>query len=230
MPHLRRPVLKSRNPVHVTVRAVSGLPTLRSRRAYRVIHRVFCAVRHGSRIRLNHYSVQSNHLHLILEAGDERALARGMQGLLVRLARNLNKLFERQGRFFSDRYHAHILKTPLEVRRALVYVFGNSRRHAQRSRKSRVALPKVAPTTRSALPATGGTSETLDPFSSAVWFVGWRGAPGIPIAYIACSDPRAAPLGKDDPRVAPGGCEVFEPRTYLLKVAWQRHGRLRFDE
>jgi squalene cyclase len=75
------------------------------------------------------YSAQSNHLHLLVESKDERTLARGMNGLAVRIAVRLNRLRRRVGRVFADRYHARILRTPSEVRRALVYLLQNARKH-----------------------------------------------------------------------------------------------------
>ena len=60
--------------------------------------------------KLVHYSVQGNHLHLLVEARDERALSRGMNGLGVRVARGLNRVMRRHGRVLADRYHAHILR------------------------------------------------------------------------------------------------------------------------
>jgi REP element-mobilizing transposase RayT len=38
-------------------------------------------------MRLIHLSVQSNHLHLIVEAADRNALGRAMRGLQIRMAR-----------------------------------------------------------------------------------------------------------------------------------------------
>lgn len=52
----------------------------------------------------------------------ERALGRGLKGLLVRLANALNRAWKRRGRLIRDRYHAGLLKTPREVRQVLVYV------------------------------------------------------------------------------------------------------------
>jgi hypothetical protein len=78
--------------------------------------------------RLTQFSVQSNHLHLIVEADGQRALSRALQGLAIRLARRLNGRLQRRGSVFADRYHARILRTPLQVRRALVYVLHNHRR------------------------------------------------------------------------------------------------------
>ena len=72
-----------------------------------------------------------------------------MKGLCVRIARALNRLWKRAGSVFSDRYHAHVLKTPREVRNALNYVLHNAARHGSR---------------------LGGP----DPCSSGAWFDGWR--------------------------------------------------------
>jgi hypothetical protein len=76
-----------------------------------------------------HYSVQGNHLHLLVEARDEKALSRGMNGLGVRVARGLNKVMRRRGKVLDDRYHGHILRTPTEVRRARAYLLQNARKH-----------------------------------------------------------------------------------------------------
>ena len=50
-------------------------------------------------------------------------------GLAVRLARALNRLAARKGKVFLDRYHAHVLKTPREVRNVVRYVLENFRHH-----------------------------------------------------------------------------------------------------
>jgi REP element-mobilizing transposase RayT len=95
------------------------------------------------------YSIQGNHLHLIIEADSNDALARGMISLMTRIARNLNKLFRRVGKFFADRYHSTLLRTPKRVRRTLVYVFGNAWHHGLR------------------------IQECMDRYTSAPWFRSW---------------------------------------------------------
>ena len=50
-----------------------------------------------------------------------------MQGLLIRVARGLNRFWERKGKVFADRFHARVLRTPREVRNALHYLFHNAR-------------------------------------------------------------------------------------------------------
>jgi len=130
--HARRPKLAARHPVHVTMKLSAGLPSLRSRAPFRRITAAFSASRVRPGFRLVQFSVQSNHVHLVVEADGTRELSRGMQGLGVRVARSLNRLWRRRGKLFADRYHARILRTPREVRNALAYVLRNSERHGTR--------------------------------------------------------------------------------------------------
>jgi REP element-mobilizing transposase RayT len=105
---------------------------LRTHRCFRALRRAFergCA-RFG--FRLVHFSVQGNHVHFIVEAPDQLALTRAMKGLEVRMARALNKVMQRKGAVFSDRYHAHLLRTPRAARHASNYVLTNWRIHAAR--------------------------------------------------------------------------------------------------
>lgn len=79
--------------------------------------------------RVCEFSVQEDHLHLLVEARDDRALTRGVAGLCVRMAKRVNKLLFRSGPFFADRHHRIALKTPRAVRNAIVYVLANVRKH-----------------------------------------------------------------------------------------------------
>jgi REP element-mobilizing transposase RayT len=145
---------------------------LRSRRSFRRIGTAVLAAASRFGMRLCEFSVQGNHLHLVVEALDRRALSRGMQGLGIRLARGLNKLMGLSGKVLADRYHAHILRTPSEVRRAVAYVLANHHKHTLQRRG--VTPARVAP------PPPLGDS---DPYSSAgcstlEWWLG-EGRPPI---------------------------------------------------
>jgi putative transposase len=118
--------------LHVTVRVRREVWNLRTHRCFRVLRRAFqrgCA-RFG--FRLIHFSVQGNHMHFVVEAPDERALTRAMKGLEVRMARALNKVMDRNGPVFSDRYHALLLSSPRQAAYAIRYVLDNWVRHAVR--------------------------------------------------------------------------------------------------
>jgi len=67
----------------------------------------------------------------------ERALAKGMCELGVRVARGLNRVMNRKGAVFDDRYHGHILRTATEVRRARNYLLQNAPEHYGSSCRTR---------------------------------------------------------------------------------------------
>jgi putative transposase len=90
------------------------------------------AARERDGFRIVHFTVQSNHVHLIVEASDANNLARGVQALSIRIARAVNRALERHGKVFADRYHAHALRSPKETANAIAYVLGNSHIHASR--------------------------------------------------------------------------------------------------
>src|SRR5678816_3662851 len=119
--HAARPKLAARYPVLVTLRLRAGLPSLRAQEEHERVRSALAASTKED-FRVVEYSAQSNHVHLLVEAADADALARGMTGLAVRVVRGLQRLWRRVGAVLSDRYHARILRTPSEVRTALVYV------------------------------------------------------------------------------------------------------------
>jgi putative transposase len=133
VPHHARPVHKKRHPTHVTLRAKKGLPNFRSERVHRMLRRILeRQTTRGYRddFQVVHYSIQTNHLHLIVESRDNRAMRSGVSGLVIAFAKRLNEILERlTGKVWRDRYHARELMTPSEVRRALVYVLQNVRKH-----------------------------------------------------------------------------------------------------
>ncbi len=163
--HRARPWHDKNHPVHVTLRVHRGLPNLRGFKLAGAIGaglRLAATSRRARKkarrqtFRVVHFSIQPNHLHLIVEATSKTALARGMQGLASGLARRVNNKLGRKGALFSDRYHAHALVKPTEVCNAIVYVLKNFEKHP-------VPIPD-----RGTRPQRG-----IDPCSSARWFSGW---------------------------------------------------------
>ncbi len=130
--HASRPAVTKRCPVHVTLRVLPHVWNLRSKRSFRVLRRAMSAGGNRPGLRLCDFSVQGNHLHLVFEADDKKALSRGVQSVAIRAAQGLNRLMGRSGKVLSDRFHATVLRTPTEVRRALAYVRGNHDVHRRR--------------------------------------------------------------------------------------------------
>jgi putative transposase len=139
--------------VHATLRALPGAGSLRDCPGWNALEAAIAAASRPA-FRVCHFSVQHDHVHLIVEASDRDALVSGLRGFSVRAARALNAALDRRGRMWADRYHLRALRTPREVRAALVYVLHNWK--------------KTAP-----------GAERLDSCSSARWFDGWK--PPVPV-------------------------------------------------
>jgi len=160
--HARRQV-DPRQPLHVTLRLRPEVWNLRSKRCYRVLERAFYKCLERGDARIAHYSVQGNHVHMLVEAGDRLALGRMMQSFCIRAAKGLNRVMgRRRGTVFGDRYHSRTLRTPTETRATIVYVLQNARKHL-------TEIGKVL------------SREWIDDeYSSALYFNGWVDPPAPP--------------------------------------------------
>ena len=119
--HRERAEHKYWNPLHVTLRAVRGLPSFRLPTLYAAFERAVRGTRRED-FRIVEFSVQSDHVHMIVEADDNAALTRGMKSFTVRANRLFNAAHGRgRGRVWADRYHRRDLESPSQVRKALVY-------------------------------------------------------------------------------------------------------------
>ncbi len=153
--HVRRPAVAGRFPCHVTRRVRKGIPSLRNKRFVRAFQRSLAQACERGSFRVVHYSVQRDHVHPLVEAAGKRALGCGMRSVAARLARVVNRVFGRRGPVLFGRYHLRVLRTPLEVHRALRYVLLNARKHFRQRTGRRPPVVR------------------LDVASSARWFEGW---------------------------------------------------------
>jgi hypothetical protein len=169
MPHDTRAKVDPRYPLQVTIRAVPGLPSLRSARLFGALRRAIARAS-VDRFRVIHFSIQQDHGHFIVEGDEARRARGGMHGLAIRLALAVNRaLGRRKGKVVGDRYHVRPLTTPRQMRTSMVYVLLNFRKH---------------------LNAPAG----IDPRSSGPHFSGWRGRAQLDSADVAS---RAAAVGGD---------------------------------
>jgi hypothetical protein len=160
-PHRARPVVKASQALHVVLRVVSAVGGLRRRKMYEALRQATIVAAVRERIRIVHISVQGTHVHLLLEAENKQALARGLQGFQISAARNINTLLgdggyrRRRGPVFADRYHLEVITSPRRARHALSYVLNNWRKHGEdRNGIARTWL--------------------VDPFSSGISFPDWK--------------------------------------------------------
>ena len=150
--HVVRPKHSKWCPVHVTLRRAKGLPSFRTELLHCLMKRAIAdSQREGFRI--VEYSVQADHVHLVIEAESGSALTSGMRSFAVRVAMRVNSrvLRRHRGRVWGDRYHRRDLTSARQVRNALVYCLQNYKKHQR---------------------VTSGAPR-IDLCSSARWFQGW---------------------------------------------------------
>jgi hypothetical protein len=158
-PHERRPEVTRHVPVHVSLRVVRAVGRLRNAVGFRAVRRGLAVCMGREDFRIAQVSIQGDHIHVVAEADDKRALANGLRAFMISTARNLNRVRRRRGAVFGTRYHARLLRTPAQVRNALAYVINNWRHHGEDTRGA--AQRRAA----------------VDPYSSGLRFDGWLDAP-----------------------------------------------------
>jgi hypothetical protein len=136
---------------------------MRQHRGYQVVRRAVGVANRFGGAWICEVSIQHGHVHLIVEAKDQDALARAMRSFAIGVAKNVNRRWRRRGAVIGDRYHVVMLRTPTHVRRALAYVLGNWRRHGEDLRIE-------------------GPRRMTDRYSTGPQFDGWNVAvpPGMP--------------------------------------------------
>ncbi len=138
--HRIREEVKTRNVLHVNFKYKAYI---RNKVCLKLLKKaILNSRRHG--LRVLHFSLQSNHIHLIVEADTNALLTKGMRSLTVTFAKGLQK-----GRIQLERYHLHVLKSLREARNAIHYVLFNKQKHES---------PRRGP----------GTYSTIDEFTSPI--------------------------------------------------------------
>lgn len=118
--HRTREIVKHYHPLHINFKFKTFI---KKKASLQILKRALINARKQG-LRIVHFSMQSNHIHLIVEAKDNSVLTSGMRALTVTFAKGL-----KQGRIQLERYHLHVLKTKREVKHAIHYVAFNQQKH-----------------------------------------------------------------------------------------------------
>ena len=126
--HRPRAEFVRRMPVLVTQRIGADCPSLRRAEVLAIFRRLVIRLADET-FAVVHWSVQTNHIHGLIEAENSVVLARKLGGFFAQLAKELNRHWKRRGAVFPDRFESRVLASPTEVRHALVYTLNNARKH-----------------------------------------------------------------------------------------------------
>ena len=183
-PHRARKALSRHVPAHITIRAARGLPSLREQvmaRSIGHVIRTMRAVREDFRI--VEFSIQSNHVHLIVEADDDQALSSAIRSFEARVSKVLNHhvLRRKRGNVWGDRYFRVDLTSPRHARHALAYVLQNGQHHGvvrpgEKDPMSSARWSNRYVTRAELPPETSLTSPSRTHMLNVLWERTWRGA------------------------------------------------------
>jgi REP element-mobilizing transposase RayT len=168
-PHLERARFTRVTPFHITMRIAESVGSMRVPTAYHAVREALQLARDRTDFGVVHLSLERDHVHAIVEADHDIALAKGMQSLQGSLAKRLNRALGRRGAVFEDRYHPVAITSPTQARNAIAYVLNNFRKHhLDRGRETQFW--------------------DVDYYSSGPTFDGW-------VEYEATARPFALPAG-----------------------------------
>lgn len=164
--------------MHVTARCRHGLPSFRQQRVGKIVLRQLNRLNDES-FQIVHFSIQTNHVHLVVEARDRATITRKMAGFMISFAKLLNSrvLGRSKGKVWSDRYYRRDIEGGGDMNRVLRYVFGNAKRHGLIAAEALV----------------------FDPYSTAWTFDGWKQQVPLPRGgeHWPRPTPRTRILAKD---------------------------------
>jgi len=121
--HLKRETVTKRTPQHINFKFNCSI---RNKDCLKLLKRSIQNAQNMG-LKIIHFSLQSNHVHLITEAENNEVLTKGMRALTITFSKGLNR-----GRVQLERYHLHVLKTLREVKHAIVYVLFNEQKHSKK--------------------------------------------------------------------------------------------------
>jgi putative transposase len=146
--HMRRPRVDFSKPLHITQKLKSGIPSLRRKDFERLFHGSLQGAKEAG-LHVIQYSLQHDHIHMVVEVANNKKLRAGMYSLASSFARALQKKMGLTGGIFKGSFHMVVITSPTQMKRVLTYVLLNYCKHSK-------------------------MLEHLDPFSSGRFFVKWR--------------------------------------------------------
>jgi REP element-mobilizing transposase RayT len=130
--HIARDQIKRTTPLHLTIKIESKKAGIKNKNILTALHHSIKNARLLG-LRILHYSLEYDHVHLLVEADNNGILGRGMQSFGISFSKGINKIKQMNGRVFKSRYHFRKLKTPSEIKNVLNYILRNGIKHKHSS-------------------------------------------------------------------------------------------------
>lgn len=130
--HISRDEIKRPTPLHLTIKIEKSKAGLKNKGILKILHHAIKKSRLVG-LKIIHYTLEFDHVHLLVEATDKVSTSKGMQSFGITFSKGINKIKNLKGRVFKTRYHYRKLNSAREIKNVLNYILGNSIKHKQSS-------------------------------------------------------------------------------------------------
>ncbi|MGZ3790137.1 MAG: transposase [Bacteriovorax sp.] len=115
-------MLKKPSSLHLTVKIVKNKADMKNKSVLGLLKRAILNARRQG-LKVIHYSLEYDHVHLLIEAENNHVLGKGMQAFGVTLSKAINRMRKRKGGVYKHRYHFRQISSSRELKNVMNYIF-----------------------------------------------------------------------------------------------------------
>jgi REP element-mobilizing transposase RayT len=126
--HTERPLITRLSSLHLTVKILRIKANLKNKVVLSILKRSILNARKMG-LRVIHFSLEYDHVHLLIEAENNIILGKGMQAFGVTFSKALNRMRKINGAVYKHRYHFRKIVGARQLKNVLNYIFNNGIKH-----------------------------------------------------------------------------------------------------
>lgn len=130
--HTTREVIKKKTALHLTIKVRPNKADIKSKAVLKALHHAIKRAR-LKKLKIIHYTLEYNHLHLLVETSGNQALHSGMQALGISLSKAINRIKFCSGGVYKHRYHLRVITSLRDYKNVLNYILNNGVKHKRTS-------------------------------------------------------------------------------------------------
>lgn len=126
--HISRERIFKPTSMHITIKVRKNKADIQSKKILKALHRaIFRARIHG--LRVIHYTLEYNHIHLLVEASGHKIMHKAMQAFGISFSKAINKIKQVNGHVYKHRHHLRKITSSIDLKNVLRYIFHNGIHH-----------------------------------------------------------------------------------------------------
>jgi len=126
--HRERPFLTKAASLHLTVKVKRIKADMKNKAVLSILKRAIMNARKQG-LRVIHFTLEYDHIHLLIEAENNEILGKGMQSFGVTFSKAINRMKKQSGGVYKHRYHFRQISGVRQLKNVLNYIFTNGVKH-----------------------------------------------------------------------------------------------------